>query len=582
MKQGAALNNICFVVTSPFTVNGFLVNHLKALSRNRRVTLCTNLDLYPLSPELKQLQLRIIDIPLERKVSFLNDLATLWTLYWIFRQNRFDSVHSITPKAGLLGMTAALFAQVPLRFHTFTGQIWVTSKGLKRSFYKRVDTLIALLTSKVFADSASQIQLLIKEGIVSKDEISLLGTGSISGVDLERFKIDSQVRTQIRKQYGAQDSTCVFLFVGRLCKDKGVLDLILAYAFLFKQQSNQDSALWIVGPDEEDIRSQAEKLPDIPWQQIRWMGASFEPELFMTSADVLMLPSYREGFGSVIIEAAACSLPALAYQIDGVIDAVDDLGTGILSKTGDITALSLNMQKLIHDPTYRQRLGKQASERAHEHFSSKAITQAWVDFYEHEKVTSNTKFLYSCSKRVFDLLLAVIAGLILMLPMLLVAIVIKLTSSGPVLYWAQRVGKDNRLFMMPKFRSMKIGTPVLATHLLENPTAHLTPIGLFLRKSSLDELPQLWCILTGSMSFVGPRPALFNQEDLIALRNEYGVDTLVPGLTGWAQVNGRDEIAIHEKVKLDAQYLENRSLLLDLKILWMTFMKVIRHENISH
>ena len=136
MKQGAALNNICFVVTSPFTVNGFLVNHLKALSRNRRVTLCTNLDLYPLSPELKQLQLRIIDIPLERKVSFLNDLATLWTLYWIFRQNRFDSVHSITPKAGLLGMTAALFARIPLRFHTFTGQIWATTQGFKRSFYK--------------------------------------------------------------------------------------------------------------------------------------------------------------------------------------------------------------------------------------------------------------------------------------------------------------------------------------------------------------------------------------------------------------------------------------------------------------
>ncbi|MBT8604095.1 sugar transferase [Polynucleobacter paneuropaeus] len=190
--------------------------------------------------------------------------------------------------------------------------------------------------------------------------------------------------------------------------------------------------------------------------------------------------------------------------------------------------------------------------------------------------------MYSCCKRLFDLALSILAGLVLILPMLLVAIAIKFTSSGPVLYWSQRVGKDNELFLMPKFRSMKIGTPALATHLLSNPMAHLTPIGHFLRKTSLDELPQLWCILSGSMSFVGPRPALFNQDDLIALRNECGVECLVPGLTGWAQVNGRDEIAIPEKVKLDAQYLENRSFLFDLKILWMTFMKVIRHENVSH
>lgn len=582
MKQGIALKNICFVVTSPFTVNGFLVNHLRALSQDRVVTLCTNLNLYPLSPDLKKLQLRIINVPLERKAAPLKDLATLWALYCIFRKNRFDAVHSITPKAGLLGMMAAFLARVPSRFHTFTGQVWATSEGLKRAFYKSMDTLIAGFSSKVFADSPSQIQLLIREGVVSKDEISLLGAGSISGVDLERFRFDAQVRKDIRKQYGAQDSTCVFLFVGRLCKDKGVLDLIRAYALSLKQQVNQDSALWIVGPDEENIRSQAKELPDIPWEQVRWIGPSFEPERYMTSADVLVLPSYREGFGSVIIEAAACSLPTLAYRIDGVIDAVDDLKTGVLSKTGDITELSLNMQKFANDPIYRQRLGEQASKRAHEHFSSQTITLAWIDFYAQEKVHIKCKFIYSCSKRFFDLFLAVIAGAILILPMLLVAIAIKLTSAGPVLYWSQRVGKNNRLFLMPKFRSMKIGTPALATHLLTNPTAHLTPIGHFLRKTSLDELPQLWCIFNGDMSFVGPRPALFNQEDLIALRNECGVECLVPGLTGWAQVNGRDEITIPEKVKLDAQYLDNRSFLLDLKILWITFMKVIRHENVSH
>jgi glycosyltransferase involved in cell wall biosynthesis len=582
MKQKVALQNICFVVTSPFTFNGFLVNHIKALSCDRKVTLCTNLDLYPLSPDLMQLQLHIINVPLERKASPIKDLVALWTLYWIFRKNRFDAVHSITPKAGLLGMMAAFLAQVPSRFHTFTGQVWVTSDGLKQSFYKAIDRLIAMLASKVFADSSSQIKLLIREQIVSKDGISLLGAGSISGVDLGRFKPNPQVRAQVRKQYGAQASTCVFLFVGRLCKDKGVLDLVQAYAFLLKQQGSQDSALWIVGPDEENIRSQAESLPNIPWQHIHWIGASFEPERFMTSADVLMLPSYREGFGSVIIEAAACSLPTLAYRIDGVIDAVDDGRTGILSKAGNVEELSLNMKKLVNDPMYRQSLGEQASKRVHEYFSSRAITQAWINLYSQEKVHFNGKFFYSLCKRLFDLALAILAGILLFVPILLVAMAIKLTSSGPVFYWSQRVGKNNQLFAMPKFRSMKIGTPALATHLLSNPQAHLTPIGHFLRKTSLDELPQLWCIFNGSMSFVGPRPALFNQDDLIALRNEYGVEFLVPGLTGWSQVNGRDEIANPEKVKLDAQYLEKRSLLLDLKILCMTFVKVIRRENISH
>ncbi len=185
-------------------------------------------------------------------------------------------------------------------------------------------------------------------------------------------------------------------------------------------------------------------------------------------------------------------------------------------------------------------------------------------------------------KRVFDLSLALVAALLLLVPVAVVALLVRLTSPGPVLYWSDRVGRHNRIFKMPKFRSMRVGTPAVATHLLGNPHAHLTPIGSFLRKSSLDELPQLWSILMGDMSFVGPRPALFNQDDLIALRSEFGVDELVPGLTGWAQVNGRDELPIPKKVKLDVEYLERQSLLFDIRILWLTFVKVIRRDGVSH
>ena len=185
-------------------------------------------------------------------------------------------------------------------------------------------------------------------------------------------------------------------------------------------------------------------------------------------------------------------------------------------------------------------------------------------------------------KRFFDLTLALLALVILMIPIVLVALLVKASSPGPALYWSDRVGRQNRLFRMPKFRSMRIDTPAVATHLLENPQAWLTPIGSFLRKSSLDELPQLWSILRGDMSFVGPRPALFNQYDLIALRTACGVHSLVPGLTGWAQINGRDELPMPEKIRLDAEYLARKSLAFDMQILWLTFVKVLLRDGVSH
>lgn len=185
-------------------------------------------------------------------------------------------------------------------------------------------------------------------------------------------------------------------------------------------------------------------------------------------------------------------------------------------------------------------------------------------------------------KRLFDVCLVLVAMLLLLLPIVVVALLVRLTSVGPILYWSDRVGRFNKLFRMPKFRTMQVDTPAVATHLLANPAQFLTPIGSFLRKSSLDELPQLWSILKGNMSFVGPRPALFNQDDLIALRSEHGVDRLLPGLTGWAQINGRDELPIPVKVKLDVEYLHKQSFLLDVKIIFLTFLKVLRRDGIQH
>ena len=185
-------------------------------------------------------------------------------------------------------------------------------------------------------------------------------------------------------------------------------------------------------------------------------------------------------------------------------------------------------------------------------------------------------------KRLFDYLLAVIVTILLAVPIILTAIAVRLTSKGSILYWSNRVGRDNKIFEMPKFRSMSSDTPAMATHLLDNSDYYLSPIGSFLRRSSLDELPQLFSVLKGNMSFVGPRPALFNQDDLIALRAEKGVDKLLPGITGWAQVNGRDELSIPDKVALDVEYLNRQSFWFDMKILWMTFLKVMKRDCVSH
>ncbi|MGO4566829.1 sugar transferase [Rhizobium sp. 2YAF20] len=192
------------------------------------------------------------------------------------------------------------------------------------------------------------------------------------------------------------------------------------------------------------------------------------------------------------------------------------------------------------------------------------------------------KMSYSIAKRTFDLIVAGVVALIFAIPVIFIAAAVKLTSRGPVFYWSDRVGRGNRIFSMPKFRSMRTDTPAVATHLLGDAKSYLTPIGSFLRRSSLDELPQLWSILRGDMSLVGPRPALFNQQDLIELRTACGVETLVPGLTGWAQVNGRDELPIPAKVKLDQEYLQRRSLVFDFRILVLTALKVVRGEGVNH
>lgn len=573
--------SICFVVTTPFAVNGFLINHLNRLAHLYNVSICVNLNLYPLSPALDAARINIINIPLERKVHLIKDIQCLWKLFKLFRSSKFDVIHSVTPKAGLLGMLGGIFCRIPNRFHTFTGQVWSNYSGFKRIFFQKIDRLIASLSTHTFADSNSQMQFLIGQGICNSAKISVLGLGSISGVDLKKFHPDPEVRKMMRNQYGCNGNDCIFLFVGRLTKDKGILDLVKAYELIKRTTlKSKQIFLWIVGPDEDGLQALVGNMPEFVDATINWLGPTFSPQDYMAAADILMLPSYREGFGTVIIEAGACGIPTVAYRIDGVIDAIQDNQTGLLCELGSVRALADSMLSLLTDEKLRISLGKAALQYAQDRFSSEVVTNAWISYYS--SISSIIEVKNNFIKRAFDIILSLILIPILLLPCAAISLIVWVESGRPILFWSDRVGQMGRLFSMPKFRSMTTDAPLVATHLLEKPAAHLTNVGKFLRKSSLDEVPQIWSILTGDMSFVGPRPALFNQEDLVNRRNDLGVNRLKPGLTGWAQVNGRDEINLDAKITFDEYYLRHQSFWFDLRIIWLTFLKVIHRENISH
>ena len=369
---------ILFVATTPFAVNQFLSDHLVALSGKYKVVLCVIVEAYELIPSLAD-SVKVVHIPFARKMSLLRDLINLFQLLILVWQIKPLSIHSITPKAGLLAMLAGYLRRVPNRWHTFTGQVWVTRKGWSRFLLKALDRLIVTLATKVFADSESQCRFLVVEGLVDRDGIGMLGAGSNAGVDLQRFKVDPIARRRLRQQMGAVEEACVFIFVGRLARDKGVFDLVQAFKKMADTVASVE--MWMVGPDEEGLLPSLQQAGSGCLAPIRWLGKTSEPEKYMAAADVLMLPSYREGFGSVIIEAAACGIPAIAYRIDGVIDAVVEDVTGILVPVGSVHDLVAAMNAIYQDGNRRSNLGDRARKRAEQEFSGQVVTAAWLKHY---------------------------------------------------------------------------------------------------------------------------------------------------------------------------------------------------------
>jgi len=367
---------VCFIVASPMTARAFLSGHIAALSGRYAIDLAVDVGD---ETELGSIpaRARIVPLPIRRKVALLADLTALSRLFLLFRRERYAAVSSVTPKAGMLALLAATLARVPLRIHIFTGQVWTTRLGWKRWLLKTVDRFMARLATHVLADSPSQRDFMVKEGIVSADKIRVLGEGSICGADGERFRPDAGRRVGIRRSHGIPETAVVFLFVGRLNRDKGVLDLAEAFAAL----ENQAAWLLVVGPDEANLSGEMELRLGAALGRTRFVGYTDRPEDFMAAADVFCLPSYREGFGMVIIEAAAAGIPAIGSRIYGITDAIEEDETGLLHRPGDTAGLAGLMAILAGDAERRQAMGEAARARALRLFSREAVTQAWLDFY---------------------------------------------------------------------------------------------------------------------------------------------------------------------------------------------------------
>lgn len=370
------MKKICFVLTIPFTLNAFLRPHLERLSAIYDITVCVNMDDPEVAPTVPE-QVRLVPLGIVRQINVWSDLKTLFVLTRFFRRERFDLVYSLTPKGGLLAMVAAWLARVPRRVHCFTGQVWATRRGFWRWLLKGMDRLLAACATRLLADSGSQRQYLIEEGVIGLEKIEVLANGSMAGVDVGRFRPNENARTVVRSRFGMEQDACCLLYVGRLTREKGVPDLIEAFSRLSPSFPNLH--LLLVGPDEEGFDPLCRDAP-----RIHRVGYTQAVEEYMAAADLFCLPSYREGFGLVLIEAGAIGLPVVASRIYGITDAVADGETGLLHQPGDVGDLVRKLEILIKDAPLRRALGEAGRHRASGMFGAELVTTAMADFLQRQ------------------------------------------------------------------------------------------------------------------------------------------------------------------------------------------------------
>lgn len=370
---------ICLAIASPLTIQFFLLGHIKALATVYDLTVITNTEDINFLSFLK-VPIKIIPVKMERDVAIWSDLKALTHLCRIFLIERFDSVHTLSPKSGLLAMLAARITNIPVRIHTFQGEVWVTRKGIWRAILKFLDKVVASCATHLQVVSSSEKAFLEDQGVVKVGKLEILANGSICGVDSERFKPQPLMRAEMRTSIGITQSDIVILYVGRLNKDKGLLDLAEAFHKKISEYSNVQ--LCIVGPDEDNIRDKMLALCSNEASRLHFADYTAAPEHYMAAADIFCLPSYREGFGLVLIEAAATGIASVASRIYGITDAVIDNKTGLLFEMGNVDDLITKLESLVNDSELRNKLGANGLIRATRDFSKDDVIAYMLAYYK--------------------------------------------------------------------------------------------------------------------------------------------------------------------------------------------------------
>ena len=370
------MDNIAFSMTVPSALRAFVADHVRALAEEYEVTVFCNFSQDDCKDLFNQ-SVKLVHVPFAREIKPLQDFRCLFRMVSGLRKGRFSSVHSVMPKTGLLTMIAGWMAGIPVRIHMFTGQVWVTRTGFWRILLKSMDRLIARFATDIYADSPSQRDFLLKEKVINAGKV--LGDGSVNGVDCGRFKPDEGALKAVRKQFNIPDDAFVFGFMGRLNHDKGINDLVEAFALA---HVTDKAYLLLAGPDEEGIENRIRECYPKIAPRIHFAGYTSEPARFYAAFDVFCIPSYREGFGSSVIEAAACGVPALASRIYGLKDAVEEGESGLMHEPRDVDGIRAGLERYADDPELRIRMGAYARQRVLDKFTTQRLLDAMTAEYE--------------------------------------------------------------------------------------------------------------------------------------------------------------------------------------------------------
>jgi lipopolysaccharide/colanic/teichoic acid biosynthesis glycosyltransferase len=526
-------------------------------------------------------------VPMTRRVTPLQDLVSLFRLIKIIRKFKPDIVHTHTPKAGLLGMMAAWMCGIPVRMHTVAGLPLMEKTGLFRKLLVLIERLTYFCATDVYPNSSGLMSFIERE-IFRGPKLKIIGHGSSNGIDVSYFSRQETILNDalnIRRKYGIGESDLVFSFVGRVVRDKGISELTGAYRRCRSSLGNERRLfLLIVGPLEQELDpldpEQLQFLRNDP--QVVLAGYQSDVRPWIIASDVFIFPSYREGFPNVVMQACCLEVPSIVSDINGCNEIIDHGSTGLIVKPKDEEVLFNAMRRMVTDESLRRRFAISARKKVVSDFDQRFVWKQIENEYNRllagKSDTSHRFFYRGIVKPLFDKLTALVVLIGLSPAIMICMAVLAAANNGKVWFTQWRPGKNGKLFKLIKFRTMNDARNSSGDLLPDEQRLHSA--GKFIRRTSLDELPQLINVLKGDMSIVGPRPLL--EEYLPLYTQEQGQRHRVkPGITGWAQVNGRNAISWQKKFEFDVWYVKNQSFLLDLKILIMTVRKVFKAEGIS-